>query len=478
MNYLYGKLNKELEYVKYRGEDTSTINTTVDNENNIIKSEVIKTPKSLTINNKITGLSGVFDGSHDVEVEIPKYTLELQESSDEYLFTYDFKLNDKTLTTIKIPQDKDIVDISLHKCEEAGVPLPELKVGDPYLEIVKEDGKGSYETSYIALASNLIAGDSIKIDDNIISVDLDNGKLSEQIQKLNNHIEDKNNPHQVIYQQLARYTFNDVSVDIINKNDDTTYPFCGFIDIPDELQEEAANLMPMVYLDPTNEDNGKVASSCDIVFTPARNLMQAGDYLGVVYININEDVTSYFEQLAENMNYSIYPSIGDSPLEGIYNVIITYNYPTGSIYIKETSNMELPFLGWQIVNLPKDNINYPVFILFSGWGGLWWVSPKLLAISTDKIWGEYRKEDYDEATGWLKIIKDDFKGVVPLYEILHNSQSTSTSWIVNNVFDQDIFKHIISKDNNFEDTEEYKYKLKIISTKPINGFKLNRIELY
>ena len=34
MNYLYGKLNKELEYVKYSGEDTDTVNITVDNTDN------------------------------------------------------------------------------------------------------------------------------------------------------------------------------------------------------------------------------------------------------------------------------------------------------------------------------------------------------------------------------------------------------------------------------------------------------------
>ena len=51
MNYLYGKLNKELEYVKYSGEDTDTVNITVDNTDNTIKADVVRTPKTLTIHN-------------------------------------------------------------------------------------------------------------------------------------------------------------------------------------------------------------------------------------------------------------------------------------------------------------------------------------------------------------------------------------------------------------------------------------------
>ena len=53
MNYLYGKLNKELEYVKYSGEDTDTVNITVDNTDNIIKADIVRTPKTLTIHNNI-----------------------------------------------------------------------------------------------------------------------------------------------------------------------------------------------------------------------------------------------------------------------------------------------------------------------------------------------------------------------------------------------------------------------------------------
>ena len=60
MNYLYGKLNKELEYVKYSGEDTDTVNITVDNTDNTIKADVVRTPKTLTIHNNIH-LSVLYD---------------------------------------------------------------------------------------------------------------------------------------------------------------------------------------------------------------------------------------------------------------------------------------------------------------------------------------------------------------------------------------------------------------------------------
>lgn len=132
MNYLYGKLNKELEYVKYSGEDTDTVNITVDNTDNIIKADIVRTPKTLTIHNNIYDSYDSFNGSHEVEVEVPKYTLELQESSDEYLSTYDFKLNDKTLTTIKMLQQVTQNQLGFYKYTDVEANFEETNERQDY----------------------------------------------------------------------------------------------------------------------------------------------------------------------------------------------------------------------------------------------------------------------------------------------------------------------------------------------------------
>ena len=47
--YIYGKLNKEVEFVKYKGATTQPSTTNVDNTNNSISVDVIKVPHRLPI---------------------------------------------------------------------------------------------------------------------------------------------------------------------------------------------------------------------------------------------------------------------------------------------------------------------------------------------------------------------------------------------------------------------------------------------
>lgn len=214
MNYLYGKLNKELERIEYSGEDTETIDINIDNENNIIKANVIRTPKTLIINDNISGEKDRFNGVYDVSIEIPRYELEQEEDPIGNMFVYDFKLNGDIISKIQIPYDKDIFDIELDICVEDDNPIEGLQVGDPYLKITIEDGHGSSTYKYISLAGLVYkAGDSIKIENNIVSINLQTGSLSDKFNTIvdsiqhtqddiNAHIFDTNNPHDVTKSQI------------------------------------------------------------------------------------------------------------------------------------------------------------------------------------------------------------------------------------------------------------------------------------
>lgn len=62
LDYLYGKLNKEVEYLQYKGENTQTAAVTVDNETNTIQVDVQKVPNAVTF---ILGsqILATYDGS-------------------------------------------------------------------------------------------------------------------------------------------------------------------------------------------------------------------------------------------------------------------------------------------------------------------------------------------------------------------------------------------------------------------------------
>lgn len=215
MNYLYGKLNKELERIQYSGEDTDTIDISIDNDSNIIKANVIRTPKTLIIKDNISGAYDRFNGSYDVSVEIPKYELEQEKNPVGDMLVYDFKLNGNIISKIQIPYDKDIFDIELDICVEDDNPIEGLQVGDPYLKITVEDGQGSSTYKYISLAVLVYkAGDSVKIENNTISINLQTGSLNNKFNEVTNsiqnvqsslsdHTTNTNNPHNVIKSQVG-----------------------------------------------------------------------------------------------------------------------------------------------------------------------------------------------------------------------------------------------------------------------------------
>jgi hypothetical protein len=294
VNYLYGKLNKELEYVKYSGEDTDTVNITVDNTDNIIKADIVRTPKTLTIHNNIYDSYDSFNGAYDTLIELPNYEIEQEDSPEGSLLIYDFKLNGEVISKIRIPYDKDIFNIELDVCVEDDNPLEGLHVGDPYLKITVEDGHGSSTYKYISLASLVYkAGDSIKIENNIISVDLDNGKLSDKLNsieqniaqtqsELNAHTDDKTNPHQVTQQQVGIYTYKNIEASFEEKQGNESYPCAADIEL-EAIKDDTQ--IPNIYFSKEQVDSGNYAPYCETYFRPSNvgeiiNPISVGDNLG------------------------------------------------------------------------------------------------------------------------------------------------------------------------------------------------------
>lgn len=294
MNYLYGKLNKELEYVKYSGEDTDTVNITVDNTDNTIKADIVRTPKTLTIHNNIYDSYDSFNGAYDTLIELPNYEIEQEDFPEGSLLIYDFKLNGEVISKIRIPYDKDIFNIELDVCVEDDNPLEGLHVGDPYLKITIEDGHGSSTYKYISLASLVYkAGDSIKIENNIISVDLDNGKLSDKLNsieqniaqtqsELNAHVGDKANPHQVTQQQVGIYTYKNIEASFEEKQGNESYPCAADIEL-EAIKDDTQ--IPNIYFSKEQVDSGKYAPYCETYLRPSNvgeiiNPISVGDNLG------------------------------------------------------------------------------------------------------------------------------------------------------------------------------------------------------
>ena len=272
MNYLYGKLNKELEYVKYSGEDTDTVNITVDNTDNTIKADVVRTPKTLTIHNNIYDSYDSFNGAYDTLIELPNYEIEQEDFPEGSLLIYDFKLNGEVISKIRIPYDKDIFNIELDVCVEDDKPLDGLHVGDPYLKITIEDGHGSSTYKYISLASLVYkAGDSIKIENNIISVDLDNGKLSDRLNnivtqaqsELNAHVNDKANPHQVTQQQVGIYTYKNIDASFEEGQGNESYPCAADIKL-EAIKDDTQ--IPNIYFSKEQVDSGNYAPYCETYY--------------------------------------------------------------------------------------------------------------------------------------------------------------------------------------------------------------------
>lgn len=294
MNYLYGKLNKELEYVKYSGEDTDTVNITVDNTDNTIKADVVRTPKTLTIHNNIYDSYDSFNGAYDTLIELPNYEIEQEDFPEGSLLIYDFKLNGEVISKIRIPYDKDIFNIELDVCVEDDNPLEGLHVGDPYLKITVEDGHGSSTYKYISLASLVYkAGDSIKIENNIISVDLDNGKLSDKLNsieqniaqtqsELNAHVDDKANPHQVTQQQVGIYTYTNIEASFEEKQGNESYPCAADIEL-EAIKDDTQ--IPNIYFSKEQVDSGNYAPYCETYYRKSNvgeiiNPISVGDNLG------------------------------------------------------------------------------------------------------------------------------------------------------------------------------------------------------
>lgn len=336
MNYLYGKLNKELEYVKYSGEDTDTVNITVDNTDNIIKADIVRTPKTLTIHNNIYDSYDSFNGAYDTLIELPNYEIEQEDFPEGSLLIYDFKLNGEVISKIRIPYDKDIFNIELDVCVEDDNPLEGLHVGDPYLKITIEDGHGSSTYKYISLASLVYkAGDSIKIENNIISVDLDNGKLSDKLNsieqniaqtqsELNAHVDDKANPHQVTQQQVGIYTYKNIEANFEENQGNESYPCAADIEL-EAIKDDTQ--IPNIYFSKEQVDSGNYAPYCETYYRESNvgeiiNPISVGDNLGGAGFFVTDEQPDFSlldwsnAQYWENLGFtdvSIIKSIYKSP---------------------------------------------------------------------------------------------------------------------------------------------------------------------
>ena len=339
MNYLYGKLNKELEYVKYSGEDTDTVNITVDNTDNIIKADIVRTPKTLTIHNNIYDSYDSFNGAYDTLIELPNYEIEQEDSPEGSLLIYDFKLNGEVISKIRIPYDKDIFNIELDVCVEDDNPLEGLHVGDPYLRITIEDGHGSSTYKYISLASLVYkAGDSIKIENNIISVDLDNGKLSDKLNsieqniaqtqsELNAHLDDKANPHQVTQQQVGIYTYKNIEANFEENQGNESYPCAADIEL-EAIKDDTQ--IPNIYFSKEQVDSGKYAPYCETYYRENNigeiiNPISVGDNLGGAGFFVTDDQPDF--SLLDWSNAKEWVDFGFKDISGeIGNTIIETNY--------------------------------------------------------------------------------------------------------------------------------------------------------
>lgn len=327
MNYLYGKLNKELEYVKYSGEDTDTVNITVDNTDNIIKADIVRTPKTLTIHNNIYDSYDSFNGAYDTLIELPNYEIEQEDSPEGSLLIYDFKLNGEVISKIRIPYDKDIFNIELDVCVEDDKPLEGLHVGDPYLKITIEDGQGSSIYKYIPLASLVYkAGDSIKIENNIISVDLDNGKLSEQAQKLNTHIEDKANPHQVTQQQVGIYTYKNIDASFEEGQGNESYPCAADIKL-EAIKDD--NQIPNIYFSKEQVDSGNYAPYCETYYRESNigeiiNPISVGDNLGGAGFFVTDEQPDF--SLLDWSNAKEWVDFGFNDISNFNDVVFKTDY--------------------------------------------------------------------------------------------------------------------------------------------------------
>ena len=432
MNYLYGKLNKELEYVKYSGEDTDTVNITVDNTDNTIKADVVRTPKTLTIHNNIYDSYDSFNGAYDTLIELPNYEIEQEDFPEGSLLIYDFKLNGEVISKIRIPYDKDIFNIELDVCVEDDNPLEGLHVGDPYLKITIEDGHGSSTYKYISLASLVYkAGDSIKIENNIISVDLDNGKLSDRLNnivtqaqsELNAHVNDKANPHQVTQQQVGIYTYKNIDASFEEGQGNESYPCAADIKL-EAIKDDTQ--IPNIYFSKEQVDSGNYAPYCETHYKES---------------NANTSVVSY--KTGEKFP-GWYADINSKPNWDLLDWDNAKVTPEGSTYINLIENPEAtsedPFGPITIMKIQGD---------YGSWHydkGYWY----MVGSGSSFIYASPPDSFPPESGG---------EGVSPQYLVEHNGwifpeYFYSSSYTIGKLNYYDIWKHWIYASSNIIRTKE------------------------
>ena len=113
------------------------------------------------------------------EVNAPEYSIEKQPSPEEgYASSYKLKkvINGEATyvgDTINIAKDMVLQSAVLKKVTEADVPYEGAVVGDPYIEMAFNDAAASHIYVPVKdLVDTYIPGDGIKIENNVISVDL------------------------------------------------------------------------------------------------------------------------------------------------------------------------------------------------------------------------------------------------------------------------------------------------------------------
>lgn len=113
------------------------------------------------------------------EVEVPGYSIEKQAIAEEgYASSYKLKkvVNGEVTyvgDTINIAKDMVLQSAVLKKVTEADVPYEGAKIGDPYIEMAFNDTTASHIYVPVKdLVDTYISGDGIKIENNVISVEL------------------------------------------------------------------------------------------------------------------------------------------------------------------------------------------------------------------------------------------------------------------------------------------------------------------
>ena len=206
------------------------------------------------------------------------------------------------------------------------------------MKITIEDGHGSSTYKYISLASLVYkAGDSIKIENNIISVDLDNGKLSDKLNsieqniaqtqsELNAHVGDKANPHQVTQQQVGIYTYKNIEANFEENQGNESYPCAADIEL-EAIKDDTQ--IPNIYFSKEQVDSGNYAPYCETYYRKSNageiiNPISVGDNLGGAGFFVTDEQPDF--SLLDWSNAKEWVDFGLKDIYGFEDVVFKTDY--------------------------------------------------------------------------------------------------------------------------------------------------------